>query len=125
MAQSAVYKKVWTIRLLSISARVLAAFFAGLLLVGPGLHAQQGVSEKEVLGVLQRCVQCHGPALQMSKLDLSTREGMLKGGDHGVALVPGNASGPRSGVDERRNRRGQRLDQRRRSHVEWPNGRNQ
>src|SRR5207244_12986855 len=27
----------------------------------------------------------------MAKLNLSTREGMLKGGDHGVALVPGNA----------------------------------
>src|SRR2546426_12204919 len=91
MAQPAVYKRAWSIRLLSISARVLAAVFAGLLLVGPGLHAQQGVSEREGLGVLQRCVQCHGPALQMSKLNLSTREGMLKVGDHGVALVPGNA----------------------------------
>src|SRR5437879_11905582 len=91
MAQPAVHKRAWSIRLLSISARGLAAVFAGLLLVGPGLHAQQGVSEKEVLGVLQRCVQCHGPALQMSKLDVSTREGMLKGGDHGVALGPGNA----------------------------------
>src|SRR5215469_14977480 len=91
MAQPAVCKRAWTIRLWSISVRVLAAVFAGLFLVGPGLHAQQGVSEKEGLGVLQRCLQCHGPALQMSKLDLSTREGMLKGGDHGVALVPGNA----------------------------------
>ncbi len=94
MAQPTVYKRAWSIRLLSISARVLAAVFAGLLLVGPGLHAQQGVSEREGLGVLQRCVQCHGPALQMSKLsklNLSTREGMLKGGDHGVAIVPGNA----------------------------------
>jgi mono/diheme cytochrome c family protein len=91
MAQPALYKRAWSIRLLSISARALAAVFAGLFLVGPGLHAQQGISEKEVLGVLQRCVQCHGPALQMSKLNLSTREGMLKGGDHGVALVPGNA----------------------------------
>src|SRR5262244_2036227 len=91
MAQPALYKRAWSIRLASISARVLAAVFAGLFLVGPGLHAQQGISEKEVLGVLQRCVQCHGPALQMSKLNLSTREGMLKGGDHGVALVPGNA----------------------------------
>src|SRR5215510_133325 len=91
MAQPVLYKRAWSIRLLSISARVLAAVFAGLFLVGPGLHAQQGISEKEVLGVLQRCVQCHGPALQMSKLNLSTREGMLKGGDHGVALVPGNA----------------------------------
>src|SRR5947208_5923405 len=91
MAQPTVYKRVWNIRLLSISVRVLAAVFAGLLLVGPGLHAQQAVPEKEALGVLQRCLQCHGPALQMSKLNLSTREGMLKGGDHGVALVPGNA----------------------------------
>src|SRR5499433_1702775 len=91
MAQPALYKRAWSIRLLSISARVLAAVFAGLFLVGPGLHAQQGVSEKEGLGVLQRCLQCHGPALQMSKLNLSTREGMLQGGDHGVALVPGNA----------------------------------
>ena len=91
MAQPTGYKRVWSIRLLSISARVLAAVFAGLLLVGPGLHAQQGVSEKEVPRVLQRCLQCHGPALQMSKLNLSTREGMLQGGDHGVALVPGNA----------------------------------
>ena len=86
MAQPAVYKRVRSIRLLSISARVLAAVFAGLFLVGPGLRAQQGVSEKEVPGVLQRCVQCHGPALQMSKLNLSTREGMLKGGDHGGPL---------------------------------------
>src|SRR6266704_2541703 len=91
MAQPAVFRRVWSNRLLSISARVLAAVFVGLLLVGPGLHAQQAVSEKEALGVLQRCLQCHGPALQMSKLDLSTREGMLKGGDHGVAIVPGNA----------------------------------
>src|SRR3989442_2012132 len=91
MAQPAVHKRVSSIRLLSISARVLAAVFTGLFLVGPGLHAQQEVSEKEVLGVLQRCLQCHGPALQMSKLNLSTREVMLQGGDHGLALVPGNA----------------------------------
>src|SRR5207249_11245821 len=91
MAQPAVYRMAWSIRLFSISTRVLAAVFAGLFLVGPGLRAQQGVSEKEGLGVLQRCLQYHGPALQMSKLNLSTREGMLQGGDHGVALVPGNA----------------------------------
>src|SRR5438552_8854586 len=91
MAQPTIYTKVWSTRLLSISARVLAAVFAGLLLVGPGLHAQQGVSEKDVPGVLQRCAQCHGPALQMSKLNLSTREGMLKGGEKGPSVIPGNA----------------------------------
>src|SRR5215471_395119 len=91
MAQPAVSKRAWIIRLRSISIRVLAAVLAALLLVGPGVRAQQGVSEKEMPGVMQRCLQCHGPALQMSKLNLSTREGMLKGGDHGAALVPGNA----------------------------------
>src|SRR5437763_15503811 len=91
MAQPAVYRRAWSIRLFSISTRVLAAVFAGLFRGGPGLRAQQGVSEKEGLGVLQRCLQCHGPALAISKLKLSTREGMLQGGAHGVHLVPGNA----------------------------------
>lgn len=49
------------------------------------------VSDKEVLPIVQRCFQCHGPTLRMSNLDLRTREGMLKGGTHGPALVPGDA----------------------------------
>ncbi len=36
MAQPTGYKRVWSIRLFSISTRVLAAVFAGLFLVGPG-----------------------------------------------------------------------------------------
>ena len=56
----------------------------------PGLQAQQ-VSETDVQAALKRCGQCHGPTLQMSKLDLSTREGMLKGGEKGPAIVPGDA----------------------------------
>src|SRR5215831_11246414 len=56
------------------------------------VHAQtQAVSANDVLPVLQRCFQCHGPSLKMSKLDLSSRDGMLKGGEKGPALVPGNA----------------------------------
>ncbi|HXB70981.1 MAG TPA: PSD1 and planctomycete cytochrome C domain-containing protein [Candidatus Acidoferrales bacterium] len=51
------------------------------------------VSDKEVLPIVERCLQCHGPTLRMSGLDLRTREGMLKGGTHGPALVPGNAEG--------------------------------
>jgi uncharacterized protein DUF1553/uncharacterized protein DUF1549/cytochrome c len=61
------------------------------LLDSPRLRAQSQVSETEALAVLKRCSQCHGPALQMSKLDLSTREGMLKGGEKGAAVIPGNA----------------------------------
>src|ERR1700674_4972192 len=37
------------------------------------------------------CVSCHGDAMQLSKLDLRTRDGALKGGAHGPAIVPGNA----------------------------------
>ena len=53
-------------------------------------------SEKEVLPILkQKCFQCHGEALQMSKLDLRTLESMVKGGEKGPAIVPGNAEGSR------------------------------
>src|SRR5690348_15661659 len=58
----------------------------------PRAHAQtQAVSSNDVLPVLQRCFQCHGPSLKMSKLDLSSRDGMLAGGEKGPALVPGDA----------------------------------
>jgi hypothetical protein len=50
------------------------------------------VTEKEVLPILEKkCFQCHGEALQMANLDLRTRAAMLKGGEKGTALVPGNA----------------------------------
>jgi hypothetical protein len=37
-----------------------------------------------------RCVKCHGPKLQMGKLDMRTRAAALKGGDHGPAFVEKN-----------------------------------
>jgi hypothetical protein len=37
------------------------------------------------------CWNCHGAGLQLADLDLSTREGALKGGEHGASIVPGNA----------------------------------
>ncbi len=65
----------------------------GLVLLGV---AQAQSSDKEVLPILrQKCFQCHSEALQMSGLDLRTRESMLKGGDKGPAIVPGNAGGSR------------------------------
>ena len=66
------------------------ALIACAAVLSPGLQAQQ-VSETDVQAALKRCSQCHGPNLQMSKLDLSTREGMLKGGEKGPAIVPGDA----------------------------------
>jgi Protein of unknown function (DUF1553)/Protein of unknown function (DUF1549)/Planctomycete cytochrome C len=60
-------------------------------------NAQESQStEKQVLSIIQqKCLQCHGEAVRMSNLDLRTREAMLKGGDNGPAIVPGNADASR------------------------------
>jgi mono/diheme cytochrome c family protein len=72
-------------------APVYRKLLVGLLTFGPCLLAQNRVSEADALAALARCAQCHGPTLQMSKLNLSTRGGMLKGGEKGPSLIPGNA----------------------------------
>src|SRR5258708_22525596 len=41
------------------------------------------------------CWKCHGSAIQLSKLDLRTREAALKGGERGAAIVPGKAEDSR------------------------------
>ncbi len=38
-----------------------------------------------------RCLKCHGPAIQLGKLDLRSRATALTGGEHGAAIVPGKA----------------------------------
>lgn len=40
-----------------------------------------------------RCFGCHGPRQQQSGLRLDLRQNALRGGDYGVVIVPGNASG--------------------------------
>jgi hypothetical protein len=40
----------------------------------------------------QKCMQCHGQSPLMANLDLRTRETLLKGGQHGPAIVPGNSA---------------------------------
>ena len=46
----------------------------------------------DAASVLARCQQCHGEKLKMANLSLASREAMLKGGDHGPAITPGNAA---------------------------------
>jgi hypothetical protein len=41
------------------------------------------------------CWKCHGSAIQLSKLDLRTRESALKGGQRGAAIVPGKSEASR------------------------------
>jgi mono/diheme cytochrome c family protein len=51
----------------------------------------QGIEffEKQVRPLLaQHCYACHGPSQQFSSLRLDSREGMLKGGNRGPAVVP-------------------------------------
>src|SRR5262247_4515421 len=49
-------------------------------------------SDKEAFFILkQKCLQCHGEAVRMSGLDLRALETILKGGEKGPAIVPGNA----------------------------------
>jgi hypothetical protein len=47
---------------------------------------------KDIQPIMERsCWTCHGEAVQLSKLDLRTREGALRGGAHGPAIIPGSA----------------------------------
>ena len=44
-----------------------------------------------------QCLSCHGAGqVKRSGLDLSTREGLLHGGENGPAIVPGDPSRARS-----------------------------
>src|SRR5713226_3568719 len=36
------------------------------------------------------CLPCHGPQTKSAGLDLSTRDGLVRGGAHGAAVVPGD-----------------------------------
>ena len=46
----------------------------------------------DIFPVLEaNCLTCHGATMQLAKLDLRTRESALAGGEHGPAIVPGNA----------------------------------
>src|SRR5262245_4701835 len=60
---------------------------------GPAAPAQrQIVFAKDVQPILDKnCLSCHGESMQLSKLDLRSRESAMQGGAHGSVIVPGNA----------------------------------
>jgi len=61
---------------------------AGLVFGCLGAFAAEPLTVGNVLA--KSCLSCHGRAA-MSGLDMRTPEGVLKGGSHGPAIVPGNA----------------------------------
>jgi mono/diheme cytochrome c family protein len=80
---------------MSRQALALLVCASGLSLAGPGVsrvHAQQAVSyARDIQPILQHnCATCHG-AIRTSGFDVRSRETAMRGGDHGVAIVPGNA----------------------------------
>lgn len=75
-----------------------ALFWGVLLVFSVSLPVNSATAGKvsfsrDIAPVLtQKCMQCHGQTPLMGGLDLSTRETAVKGGQHGPAVVPGNAA---------------------------------
>ncbi len=58
----------------------------------PSTTARTIVFAKDVQPILEKnCLSCHGDSMQMSKLDLRTRESAMQGGAHGAVLLAGKA----------------------------------
>ena len=71
-----------------MNGRLLAV----LPLFAPALLLAETLPER-ALGVIEkRCQSCHGDKMSMSGLRLTSRESLLKGGDHGPAVKPGSAA---------------------------------
>ena len=69
------------------------AVLAFLASAFPALAADGPTYEAEVAPILeQRCAQCHGDKQQLAGLRVDSREALLKGGQKGPALTPGNAT---------------------------------
>lgn len=81
-------------RWISPGAKVAGSALAALSVLGLLSIAALGQKNQaaDALTVLAKCQQCHGAAVQMSKLSLATRAALLRGGSHGPAIVPGNAA---------------------------------
>ena len=77
------------------AARFLGAAGAlGLILHGaaqtPSQPGEQVFVQQVQPLLAQKCLACHSAEARQSDLDLSTREGILRGGTRGPAIVPGN-----------------------------------
>jgi len=77
--------------------RALTPFGFALVVAASTAVAQAPVDfTNDIRPIMERsCWNCHGDALQLSGLDLTSRENALKGGDRGPAIVPGRAEDSR------------------------------
>jgi mono/diheme cytochrome c family protein len=72
-----------------MSSASLRLLLASILLAGASSSSAAPPAALEILR--QNCLQCHNEHLALSGLNLASREGALKGGSRGPALVPGQA----------------------------------
>jgi cytochrome c553 len=82
--------------IIAAAALAAAAFGSAVTLTSAQAPATPGQAQvsfsRDILPVMEAsCLSCHGADNQLGGLDLRTREAAIRGGDHGAALVPGNA----------------------------------
>ncbi len=71
---------------------MLSRVLLGALLCASLANADE-LSQQAYQVLEENCFACHGAAMQMSKLDLRTRQSMLRGGERGPAVEPRNPTG--------------------------------
>ena len=74
---------------------VAAITLAGALSAGAAQGASNGIFfETSILPLFDRhCVECHNPKARKANLDLTTAEGVVRGGDSGVIFKAGDPKG--------------------------------
>ncbi len=76
--------------ILVIQACLIATMAASSAVAQTAASAGSEPPNHALLVLRARCLPCHGGAVTRSGLDLSTREGLLRGGDRGPGVVPGD-----------------------------------
>ncbi len=71
----------------------MGIFALCLLVAATGTADPASVAEAAARVLENRCVRCHNPGEKKGELDLTTREGLLRGGESGVAVVAGSQPG--------------------------------
>jgi mono/diheme cytochrome c family protein len=74
-----------------IKGVALTALLQFAVFAQPPANPAEKLFSDYVQPVLQKsCLPCHSPQTKSAGLDLSTRDGLLHGGEHGPAMVPGD-----------------------------------
>jgi len=80
-------RRTWPFRVIGVTLLLCAAHFPTQTTAQPSI-----AFDRDIRPILEgKCLSCHGGSLQLSKLDLRTRETALSGGARGPVLVPGSA----------------------------------